>query len=28
VWRDYFAAPEDVCSEGLDFVKRGLGAVR
>jgi D-psicose/D-tagatose/L-ribulose 3-epimerase len=28
VWRDYFAAPEDVCREGLDFVKRGLGAVR
>ncbi|MCB9880075.1 MAG: sugar phosphate isomerase/epimerase, partial [Planctomycetes bacterium] len=26
VWRDYFAAPEDVCREGLDFVRRGLGA--
>ncbi len=24
VWRDYFAAPEDVCSEGLRFVTTGL----
>ena len=24
VWRDYFAAPEDVCAEGLEFVRSGL----
>ena len=25
VWRDYFAAPEDCCAEGLAFVKQGMG---